>query len=288
MASKVFISWSGELSKKIAEEVRLWLPGVLQFVKPYFTPNDIEKGTRWSTEIASELESSNAGIICLTKDNINKPWILFEAGALSKNFGKVNVCTILFNLDNADLTGPLTSFQATRFDKTDFKKLLTTINNTGSDSKLESAVLNDVFEMWWPKLELKINEILKNHVEESTNNVRSERDILEEVLELTRINSNRMPRRGEVSRGTIHRLIETIQEVQYRMMNFGGKESMMLLEELSRPIKDLCMELDSPELYERFMMNNKRMFHERDIDRIREKEMIIKAQELITKDKLKS
>jgi hypothetical protein len=287
MASKVFISWSGDLSKKLAEEVRLWLPGVLQFVKPYFTPNDIEKGTRWSTEIASELESSNAGIICLTKDNITKPWILFEAGALSKNFGKANVCTILFNLDNADLTGPLTSFQATRFDKTDFKKLLTTINNTGSESKLESAVLNDVFEMWWPKLELKINEILKNHVEDTNNNIRSERDILEEVLELTRINSKRMPRRGEVSRSTIHRLIETIQEMQYRMMKYGGKESMMFMDELSNPIKELCMELDSPELYERFMMNDKRMFMERDMQRMRERDMIIKEQALESKDKQK-
>jgi TIR domain len=288
MASKVFISWSGELSKKLAEEVRLWLPGVLQFVKPYFTPNDIEKGTRWSTEIANELETSNAGIICLTKDNITKPWILFEAGALSKNFGKANVCTILFNLDNADLTGPLTSFQATRFDKTDFKKLLTTINNTGSESKLESAVLNDVFEMWWPKLELKINEILKNHVEENSNsNVRSEREILEEVLELTRINSKRMPRRGEVSRNTVHRLIETIQEMQYRMMKYGSKESMMFMDELSRPIKDLCMELDTPELYERFMMNDKRMFIDRDIERIREREMIIKEKDLSSIDKPK-
>jgi hypothetical protein len=288
MASKVFISWSGELSKKLAEEVRLWLPGVLQFVKPYFTPNDIEKGTRWSTEIANELESSNAGIICLTKDNITKPWILFEAGALSKNFGKANVCTILFNLDNTDLTGPLTSFQATRFDKTDFKKLLTTINNTGSDSKLESAVLNDVFEMWWPKLELKINEILKNHVEENNNNnVRSERDILEEVLELTRINSMRMPRRGEVSRGTIHRLIETIREMQYRMMKYGGNESALFIEELSRPIKDLCMELDSPELYDRFMMNDKRMFMNMELKRMQEREMIIKEKELRATDKLK-
>lgn len=288
MASKVFISWSGELSKKLAEEVRLWLPGVLQFVKPYFTPNDVEKGTRWSTEIANELESSNAGIICLTKDNITKPWILFEAGALSKNFGKANVCTILFNLDNADLTGPLTSFQATRFDKTDFKKLLITINNTGSELKLESAVLNDVFEMWWPKLELKINEILKNHVEESNNgNIRSERDILEEVLELTRINSKRMPRRGEVSKETIHRLLMTIQEMQYRMMKYGGKESMMFMDELSRPIKDLCMELDTPELFERFMMNDKRMFLERDMERMREREIMIKEKELGSIDKQK-
>lgn len=291
MASKVFISWSGDLSKKLAEEVRLWLPAVLQFVKPYFTPNDIEKGTRWSTEISNELESSNAGIICLTKDNISKPWILFEAGALSKNFGKANVCTILFNLDNADLTGPLTSFQATRFDKTDFKKLLITINNTGSESKLESAVLNDVFEMWWPKLEMKINEILKSHVVDTNNNLRSERDILEEVLELTRINSKRMPRRGEVSRSTLHRLIETLQEMQFRMMKYGSKESMIFMEEMSRPIKDLCMELDTPELYERFMMGEKRMIMERDLNRemdlSRERDLL-RDREIANKGKLKN
>lgn len=278
MASKVFISWSGDLSKKLAEEVRLWLPGVLQFVKPYFTPNDIEKGTRWSTDIASELESSNAGIICLTKDNLNKPWILFEAGALSKNFGKSNVCTILFNLDSSDFSGPLTSFQATKFEKADFKKLLVTVNNTGGESKLETAVLNDVFEMWWPKLELKVNEILKNHVEENHNNIRSERDILEEVLELTRINSKRLPRRGEISRSTVHRLIETIQEMQYKMMKYGGKENIMFIEELNRPMKDLCMELDSPELYDRFMMGDKRMMMERDINRVREREILMKEQ----------
>jgi hypothetical protein len=258
MSSKVFISWSGDLSKKLAEEVRVWLPGVLQFVKPYFTPNDIEKGTRWATEVAGELESSNAGIICLTKDNISKPWILFEAGALSKNFGKANVCTILFNLDSADLSGPLTSFQATKFDKTDFKKLLITINNTGSDSKLESAVINDVFDMWWPKLETKINDILKTHVESSPNTLRSEREILEEVLELTRINTKRSPRRSDISRGALHRLLDTLMEMQYRLMKYGGKESMVFYDEMRMSIKQLCMEIDEPELYERFMMNTEK------------------------------
>lgn len=258
MSSKVFISWGGELSKKLAEEVRLWLPGVLQFVKPYFTPNDIEKGTRWSSEIASELESSNAGIICLTKDNLNKPWILFEAGALSKNFGKANVCTILFNVDSAEVTGPLTSFQATKFDKTDFKKLLMTINNTGGEMKLDPAVLNDVFDMWWPKLETKVKEILSGNIVAQDGVQRSEREILEEVLELTRINSTRMPQRGGVSRETLHRLIYTIQEVQFRLMKDGNKESTILFEELTPLIKRLCIELDSPELYERFMMRREK------------------------------
>ncbi|MFT3934414.1 MAG: toll/interleukin-1 receptor domain-containing protein [Chitinophagaceae bacterium] len=255
MASKVFISWSGDLSKKLAEEIRLWLPAVLQFVKPYFTPNDIEKGTRWSSEITNELESSNAGIICLTKDNINKPWILFEAGALSKNFGKANVCTILFNLDNADLTGPLTSFQATRFDRADFKKFLITINNTGGDAKLDIAVLNDVFEMWWPKLETKINGILKSHVESSPNAIRSEREILEEVLELTRINTKRFPRRNDISRMAIRRLLDMLMEMQYRLVKYSGKESMIYFDEMRISIKELCMEIDEPELYERFVMS---------------------------------
>jgi len=258
MASKVFISWSGELSKKLAEEIRIWLPGVLQFVKPYFTPNDIEKGTRWSTDIAAELESSNAGIICLTKDNLNKPWILFEAGALSKNFGKANVCTILFNLDSSDFSGPLTSFQATKFDKADFKKLLTTVNNTGGESKLDSAVLNDVFEMWWPKLEQKVKDILKNHVVDNDNAVRSEREILEEVLELTRLNSKRIPRRNDATRESIMMLIDIIQEIQYSLMKGGGKESMMLMDEIRGPLKRVCIDLEMPQLYERFMMRNEK------------------------------
>ncbi len=270
MASKVFISWSGELSKKLAEEVRLWLPGVLQFVKPYFTPNDIEKGTRWSTDIANELESSNVGIICLTKDNINKPWILFEAGALSKNFGKANVCTILFNLDSADLTGPLTSFQATKFDKTDFKKLLQTINNTGGELKLESAVLNDVFEMWWPKLEEKLNSIIENHSDTSMENNRPERDILEEILELTRINakSDSRMRTGMRSRKTLHLLLDRILAIQHRVMTYAGvKEAMMLVDELRIPVKRLCMDLDSLELYESYMINSERFLFESDNDK---------------------
>ena len=128
MSTKVFISWSGKLSQKIAGVIRTWLPSVLQATKPYYTPDDINKGARWNTEIAHELESSNIGIICLTKDNIEKPWILFEAGALSKNVGNSNVCPILFDFDSSELTGPLVSFQTTKFEESDMKKLIQTIN----------------------------------------------------------------------------------------------------------------------------------------------------------------
>jgi len=70
---KVFISWSGDLSKCLAEVLRQWLPAVIQAVKPYYSPDDITKGARWTTEIAKELEEASLGIICLTQDNLEGP-----------------------------------------------------------------------------------------------------------------------------------------------------------------------------------------------------------------------
>lgn len=266
MASKVFISWGGDLSKQLAEEVKNWLPSVLQFVKPYFTPDDIEKGTRWESNIAQELASSQIGIICLTKDNINRPWILFEAGALSKNFGKANVCTVLFNVESTQITGPLTCFQATKFDKADFKKLIKTINETGGDSKLDAKVLDDVFEMWWPRLEDKIKEIIKNYKEESHEEERSEREMLEELLELTRMTAKRMPRRNENARHALEILMRGLDRLSMRIMDMGDKESYFFfreyfMEELLPSLDTLCMELDSPMYFEQVRNIRNRMLH---------------------------
>ena len=260
MASKVFISWGGTLSKRLAEEVKKWLPSVLQFVKPYFTPDDIEKGARWESNIAQELSSSNIGIICLTKDNINRPWILFEAGALSKNLDKSNVCTILFNVDSSEITGPLTCFQATKFDENDFKKLIKTINNTGGDAKLESTVLDDVFAMWWPKLKEKVEQIINEYKDEPHGEERSDREILEEVLDLTRMYAKRAPRKFE-ARHALKRLLIALENIQMRGPLTNEHPFIGMHEELFPALEMLCMELECPSLFEEFMMRRNKYMH---------------------------
>lgn len=184
---EIFISWSGQLSRELGEIFSNWIPGVLQFVKPYFTPDDMEKGLRWSSEIAKELQESQVGIIVLTRDNVSNQWIMFEAGALSKQMEKSKICPILFGMEKTDLVGPLVQFQATSFNKEDMKKLVKTINNECGDNKLRDRVLETVFEMWWPKLEEQINSVMEKERDEGSKELRSERALIEEILSLTRM-----------------------------------------------------------------------------------------------------
>ncbi len=192
----VFISWSGIKSRKLAEALREWIPSVLQFAKPYYTPNDIEKGAKWSSEIAGKLASCKVGIVCLTADNHQKPWILFEAGALAKDLKDSKVCSILFDMDSADLSGPLATLQTTIFEKNDFRKLMASINGAGGERALPKDTFETVFDMWWPKLEKEIQSILAKEKKESSSHIRTDRELLEEILILSRDTSRSAETKG--------------------------------------------------------------------------------------------
>lgn len=109
---KIFISWSGEISHQVAVVLRDWLPLVIQSIEPYVSSEDIDKGARWSSDIATELDDSSFGILCVTEDNFEAPWLNFEAGALGKSVEKSNV-------KRSDVHGPILQFQSTIFEKAD-------------------------------------------------------------------------------------------------------------------------------------------------------------------------
>jgi hypothetical protein len=178
---KVFISWSGEQSKQLAEAIKEWLPRVLQSVELYFSDTDIQAGARWYSEIIDALEKSDAGLVILTPENITRQWIMFEAGAIARSVEKGRVCPILFGIEKSDLKGPLAFFQSAEFAEDDFRKLLRTLNG----GRLGDADFKDVFDTWWPKLEEKIEVILSSQPPSPAPR-RQDRDLLEEAVSNTR------------------------------------------------------------------------------------------------------
>lgn len=186
---KLFLSWSGELSRNVALIFREWLPSVIQSIEPYVSSEDIDKGTRWSSDIAGELNNSNYGIIVVTKDNIKAPWINFEAGALSKHIDKSHVSPFLFNLKKSEVAGPLLQFQSTIYSKEDMWKLIQSINKALRDEALDQERLSKVFNVWWPNLEDELNSLSTSGEDTDDSNGNGDvqnGEILEELLELAR------------------------------------------------------------------------------------------------------
>lgn len=191
---KVFISWSGDKSHKVALVFREWLPSVIQSLEPYVSSEDIDKGARWSSDIAKELEDSSFGILCVTKDNLYAPWLSFEAGALSKTMDKAYVTPFLFDIKRSEVNGPILQFQSTVFEKEDIKKLMNTLNKACGENGITEAMLDKAFDVWYPLLKQRLEELKEGGESEETvyeiheNEQNYTSEIIEEILELARGN----------------------------------------------------------------------------------------------------
>ena len=207
---KVFISWSGNISHKVGMIFREWLPSVIQSLEPYVSSEDIDKGARWSSDIAKELENSTFGILCVTKDNLYAPWLSFEAGALSKTMDKSFVTPFLFDIKRSEVNGPILQFQSTVFEKDDIKKLMHTLNKACG---ISSSMLDKAFEVWYPTLESELNKLKEcdeNAIEIPSKEQMHSTEIIEEILELSRDNQ-------KLLRNPDTKLIESIDGLKEQM-----------------------------------------------------------------------
>lgn len=189
----IFISWSGAKSKEVAKALKEFLEAVLQATKPWVSAIDIISGDRWNEEISKKLAGSRYGIICLTKYNINSPWVLFEAGALAKAVDKKTyVCPYLVGFDDSQLQPPLSLFQAREANMEGTLQMIKDINQLlGREypgSNVKDETLKMLFDKIWPDFEKRIINLPDIEGDEVPK--RSLEDMIKEILEITRsINS---------------------------------------------------------------------------------------------------
>lgn len=151
MDVRVFISWSGDLSRALAVVLREWLPLAVQHTHPWTSDRDIKPGDRWALVLGQALEESDFGIICLTADNLHSPWLLFEAGAMSRA-RDAKVVPLRFGVDASDLKDPLAEFQSLAVDRDGIERLVNRLFDL-SGSTLDTRQRENVFTAMWPLFE---------------------------------------------------------------------------------------------------------------------------------------
>ena len=115
-----------------------------------------------------------------------------------------------------------------------------TINESGGDSKLHRDVFDEVFEMWWPKLEVAIKKAFTMNGTMQHENLRSERELLEETLQLVR-SLSRFKSNGKLSasipEGLVIDMLGHIDKIiieNNSLLNYDVNNSVMGLLKISR------------------------------------------------------
>lgn len=174
----VFISWAEKesLSHNGALLLQKWLPEVLHNLESFVSSEDIASGTLWLQKLFDQLEVSESGVLCLTKESLDRNWILFEAGALAKRAGKETgrVCPLLFEFKT--LSFPLAAFQAHSLDKNDETRskkemflLVKTLNkNRPSSLFLDETQLERQFNRCWGEFWNPYVDLCNNHARTNT------------------------------------------------------------------------------------------------------------------------
>lgn len=180
---KIFISWSGPRSRAVAQVMRQWLSDVFQQAEPWMSEHDVDAGSRWSHQLSGMLEQCQLGIICVTPENQEAPWLLFEAGCLAKAVQTSRVIPYIVGMGPSEVKYPLAQFQAAEATESGTLKLLKSINEAG-DARISDERLVRVFEKWWPDLRSALS-VIPTPIGPAVP-TRTDHDVLQEMLGLLR------------------------------------------------------------------------------------------------------
>lgn len=174
----------------MGEAVHEWLPKLLG-VMPWISTRDLAKGGQWQHEILENLRASQFGVVCLTPDNLARPWMLFEAGAIST---LPSVYTFLHHVNYVDVAGPLAMFNHTASQRDDVLKMVISLNNALGAQKVTESVLKQRFAKFWPDLEGNLNQIQADQHVADIAAPRDQNAIMAEILTVVRDTSKEISR----------------------------------------------------------------------------------------------
>lgn len=211
---KLFLSWSGPTSQRIASALRTLVGDIFPDVNPWMSQHDIAAGTNWNMSLSTELGETNFGVLCLTSYNLRSPWLLFEAGSLAKHPNTSRVIPYLYGLKPGEVPSPLSLFQGVSSDEQGTKSLLGAVNAARS-TPYQQDKLDRAFEKWWPDFERSTQELWKMAFDEEVD--ARDRSMPPEILRLVEniaysvAELVRNPERDPIRK--VFRIIEEVEDI---------------------------------------------------------------------------
>lgn len=208
---RLFLSWSEKKSGDVAARFATFIRCAIQSIEPWISSRDIDNGTVWFGEISSQLSSCSSGVIFITKNNQNNPWLLFESGALYKGLSENRIFTYLVDMPVSDieLGSPFTQINHTTHNRESVLKLIESINKTLGDDLKSVDVIREIFDALWVKYDEDIKTILNSEVDTNDKEKNSEENILNNILENVLIINRRISMiKNRTQGGSVGRYIE--------------------------------------------------------------------------------
>lgn len=167
---KIFISWSGEYTRKFAEKLKIALEenAFKEYdLECFVSSEDISVGSNWRNYLNTELQACGMGIVCITEANLRAPWLYMEAGAMQAR--GIKTIPLLLNCDRSELDhNPLGSNQSIEFDSPKgFKKLLRDINKEmgiGCEEEIIDARYKNIHAALKKDLHSVLAKLKESHV----------------------------------------------------------------------------------------------------------------------------
>jgi hypothetical protein len=184
---KVFISFSGDRAKTMANSLAEWLPNLFPSIEP-FVSTAMEGGIKWFEDLAGTLSESRFGIICLTLDSYRNPWVNFEAGALLTAFNGNQVCPYYLDGTATDYLQPLSMLNMLKADREGSLRLVKSLSAVLERAELPThkpSRLDNHFDIWWPKLESRLVDVQRLAPTSDKNKPGTEA-LLREILTIVR------------------------------------------------------------------------------------------------------
>jgi hypothetical protein len=174
------LSWSGDRSKTAALGLKSLLEDTFPEGVQVFMSDHIEAGSLRAPRLQGELEQSQFGVLCLTEDNFQAPWLLFEAGAIAKKFDSAHVVPYLIDqLPPSADRSPLAHFQPVEAGRDGTLRLVRSINAVRESPQVDQR-LERQFDRWWPDFEETLKGLPPSTAKPP--NPRSDREFLETIL----------------------------------------------------------------------------------------------------------